>query len=325
MIEANRYKLGLFVVIGILLLTVGLFLTGLRQMFEPTILVTTTFSESVQGIEKGSPVKFSGVPVGKVTHVSMRPSEKIVLVDIEINTRAFAVDPNSPNFIFYSQKRFRDELDRGLRCQMEFLGITGLKYIEIDYFAKDATDTSYTAEPANLPANVFYLPAHPSLLSGIKTSVVDLLASVQYTINSINKIDFDEVNNISTESRQTLQTLREVLLDKSPRIDSTLNSITDGAEAISKFAHALDSHVDNIDLKTQLSNVDSALNALRDAANAIATSSVRGVTDFSSLVNELESSIRLFNQVLREIDENPAILIRGRYNPPAGEIEKPTR
>ena len=69
MIEANKYKLGIFVLTGIGLLIIGLFMLGLSESLKPKINFMTYFDESVQGLEIGSAVKFRGNVDGAMTRL----------------------------------------------------------------------------------------------------------------------------------------------------------------------------------------------------------------------------------------------------------------
>ena len=67
--KANQYRIGIFVVAGVAILAVALFLFGIRGAFEPTYGFETYVPGDVEGLSKGSPVKLRGVVVGKVTEI----------------------------------------------------------------------------------------------------------------------------------------------------------------------------------------------------------------------------------------------------------------
>ena len=62
MIEANKFRLGLFVIIGSVLFFIVLFVFGLSDIFVRKGKFVSLFNESVQGVAVGSPVKYKGVP-----------------------------------------------------------------------------------------------------------------------------------------------------------------------------------------------------------------------------------------------------------------------
>ena len=69
----DRWKLGLFVVIG---LTVGLgslFWIGAQRLNRDSVQIVTYFQEPVGGLEEGSAVKMRGVSVGIVDTITIAP------------------------------------------------------------------------------------------------------------------------------------------------------------------------------------------------------------------------------------------------------------
>ena len=91
MVDQKKYFLtGLFVAAALLLLIGTMFFLGLADEFAERIHFATTFSESVQGLTKGSAVKYKGVPIGQVEKISILPEERIVRVDMSIDPTVFA-------------------------------------------------------------------------------------------------------------------------------------------------------------------------------------------------------------------------------------------
>ena len=68
--EANKFKLGAFLLIAITLLIVGFLSAGIMQIFAPKYRAMTVLNTSVEGLAVGSPVKYLGMPVGKITGIA---------------------------------------------------------------------------------------------------------------------------------------------------------------------------------------------------------------------------------------------------------------
>ncbi len=69
--KLENLKLGLFVVLGTILLLVAAYLIGNRQnMFEKTFPVTAVF-KNASGLQNGNNVRFSGINVGTVNKIEM--------------------------------------------------------------------------------------------------------------------------------------------------------------------------------------------------------------------------------------------------------------
>jgi phospholipid/cholesterol/gamma-HCH transport system substrate-binding protein len=84
--EKSRRKnilLGFFVLAGIVLFIVGLFLVGSKnELFTKTFVITTKFSNAT-GLKQGGIVRFNGVKVGIVKSVTLL-NDSVVQVDMQI-------------------------------------------------------------------------------------------------------------------------------------------------------------------------------------------------------------------------------------------------
>ena len=65
MIETNKFKLGLFVAGAVVLFIVAVSCMGLFDFLNDKAYLRTTVTESIQGLNTGSPVKLRGVPTRK--------------------------------------------------------------------------------------------------------------------------------------------------------------------------------------------------------------------------------------------------------------------
>lgn len=110
--QADKFKIGLFVVISLLLGAGFIIWLGATRYFSPSQTVVAYFNESVQGLNQDSPVKFRGVTVGRVARIRMAPDAKLVEVVMNLD------------------ENFRVTDDLGIKTSL--LGLTGMKYLEMD-------------------------------------------------------------------------------------------------------------------------------------------------------------------------------------------------
>ena len=82
--EANKVKLGAFVLISAALLIIAFISAGALRFFAPKIHAMTEVYTSVEGLAVGSPVKYLGMPVGKVTEMHMRGSDGKIIIFFDI-------------------------------------------------------------------------------------------------------------------------------------------------------------------------------------------------------------------------------------------------
>ena len=80
--EANKVKLGAFILISIILLITAFISAGALQIFSPRLHAVTEVFTSVEGLNIGAPVKYLGMPVGKVTKMYMRGSDGRIIISL---------------------------------------------------------------------------------------------------------------------------------------------------------------------------------------------------------------------------------------------------
>ena len=79
--KAHYFKIGLFIIGATLLAIVGVIVLGSGRWFENVRMVETYFTESVQGLEIGAPVRLHGVRLGRVESIRLAREEyKICLL-----------------------------------------------------------------------------------------------------------------------------------------------------------------------------------------------------------------------------------------------------
>ena len=172
--KPNHFRIGLFVLGGIVLLLAGLFVFGIRSSFEKRHKLVTYVPGDVEGLAIGSPVKLKGVAVGEVTglHFSWNryPGTKTpcVIVEFEIKDSVSPV-PIVANADFDSV--VKQNVAYGLRAIVKSQGITGTSFVELELL-----------DPAKNPPFAYDWPAprYPYVPSA-PTEVGQLLASVKRT------------------------------------------------------------------------------------------------------------------------------------------------
>ena len=64
--QTHYFKLGLFIIIGSVLVAAAIVILGVGALFQDKIMMETYLDESAQGLAVGSPVKFRGVQIGNI-------------------------------------------------------------------------------------------------------------------------------------------------------------------------------------------------------------------------------------------------------------------
>ena len=87
LLESDKFKLGLFVTISFFSICIVFIAFGFFDFVSEKVAMVTLFQESVQGLEAGSLVKYRGVPIGKVTDITINTKNTLIRVDMEINLK----------------------------------------------------------------------------------------------------------------------------------------------------------------------------------------------------------------------------------------------
>jgi phospholipid/cholesterol/gamma-HCH transport system substrate-binding protein len=157
----TKFTVGLFVIIGFSLVIVAVVWLGMSNYLEKGKFYVAFFDESVQGLDKDSPVKYRGVAIGRVHQISVASDANLIQVVLKIDAPM--------------------ELESDIVAQLKSVGITGIMYIELERRAKD--------EP-NLSPTVTFATKYPVIAtrpSGIKK----LFEAIQDAVNQFNQLDID--------------------------------------------------------------------------------------------------------------------------------------
>jgi phospholipid/cholesterol/gamma-HCH transport system substrate-binding protein len=157
----TKFTVGLFVIIGFSLVIVAVVWLGMSNYLEKGKFYVAFFDESVQGLDKDSPVKYRGVAIGRVQQISVASDANLIQVVLKIDAPM--------------------ELESDIVAQLKSVGITGIMYIELERRAKD--------EP-NLSPTVTFATKYPVIAtrpSGIKK----LFEAIQDAVNQFNQLDID--------------------------------------------------------------------------------------------------------------------------------------
>lgn len=241
--EENYFKIGLFVLGATALLVTGTIMLGAGHLFRKQIVLESYFDESVQGLEKGSPVKFQGLTIGEVSSidtVSYLYDKQLSESQRLSNARYVAVTMSITSYeaVGLEAATHEDEIlqavARGLRFRLASIGLTGTKFVEASFF-----------DPERVPPFEFeWTPRHPyvpsapdainniidnvedlmdrlagSDLEGILQNLDDTIETTRQAIAGLNTPDLSvEVLALATELRTTTQRINQLLGD--PALDS---------------------------------------------------------------------------------------------------------
>ncbi len=326
MIDPSRLRLGIFLLIGLVLFIAGLFAFGLRRAFEPTVHFYTYFDEPVQGLEPGAALRFKGVTLGKVKRITIAGQR--IKVDFTCEISSMNPGEKTGDREWFRQE-IRKEVKKGLRAQLEYTGITGLKFVQLDYRKADELEVDGPGE------DVSFIPSKRSALSGAMEKIdrsISRLASLDIAgLATEAQKSFGNVNRI-LESKAVGQIVNNLeassfhLSELSARLDARLNDerlagILNRAEVLLASAHettlelkrqtaALELDAVSKQARATLAQVSSSAKNLEDPLKNAAASLAQAGKDISAFRPAAERNLAASSKALTESSDEVQLTLK---------------
>lgn len=316
----NHFKLGLFTLLTIAAAAVTAVVLGAETSKKETVKYHTYFNESVQGLNVGAPVTFRGVRIGTVSDIEIAPDHRQVDVTEELDVkdiRRMGLTEDGVTGI-KSKETVRFVIPPDLRAQLGSQGITGVKFVLIDFFEPEANPPPELGfEP-----HKNYIPAAASLFKNLEDSVVkavDKFPELADSITSIaNRVDMilSDIQSKEVPARAAatldeavgaLKDLRKVLgnVDRSDMPGKASKALVNLDQAITKLHAVLDRVGGDKGLIASAHRATDAFGNAGDSANG----AMHDLDDTLRDVGEAAQSIRDLAQAL---DKDPDMLLKGK-------------
>lgn len=345
--SANHWKIGLFVSGGLLAGVVCLFWAGYRLADRPREPRVTYFDESVQGLDVGAPVKMRGVNIGVVQEITIAPDRRLVKVTAQVYVDLWVRLGLGTEAELASAAR---PLPSDLRVQLASTGITGEKFLLVDFFSAPGPPPELSFEP---PYN--YIPSTPSTLKSLEDGVNELVDLLPRTLEGVDtlvgtldrKIGGIDTADLSERTVAVLEeahaffdgagtTLEELQL---PQVQADLKELLTGTtatlERVDGFLARLDSKdgaiqavVADFDALTErarglmdalqdevrgaeLAETSGSLRATSDAFGGVAREAATFSSDARATLVRLRETLASVQALAALLERQPGALLRG--------------
>ena len=314
----NHYKLGLFVILGLGAAIVAGILFGAASLRKDTVTYHTYFNESVQGLDLGSPVKFRGVSIGNVSAIEIAPDHRHVDVVCELDSTdikrmGLAEKGTSKN------GRTKFAIPPDLRAQLGSQGITGVKFIAIDFF--DVKSNPPPELPFTVPAD-HYIPAAPSMMKNLEDTITKAMDRLPEMVDAVvmimGRVDrllaTLEKEDVSGKAASTLGHADEVMttmqktlarIDKQDLGAKAAGTITDLNVAVNKMNKVID-RLDGD--KGLLASAQHATDAFGEMGRA-----GRGTQrDLEATLRDVSEAAESIRSLVDALERDPDMLLKGK-------------
>ncbi len=309
----NQWKLGAFVAGSVLIgLTAAALLTA-QTMQVVSVSYTSYFDEAVTGLEMGSPIRFRGVKIGNVSAIEVAPDRRHVEVTYSLGVKVLARLGLAGAT---EGKETKISIPPDLRVQLASTGLTGTKFLQIDFF--DTQGLPPPTLPFPVPEN--YIPAIPSTMKNLEDAIVlavdqlpEITRQLSGVISRVNLI-LDDVNGrgLPAKAVATLDGTVHLLASVQSKLDqlpvaelsrdasATLNG---AGVAMAKLNRALDRLDGEAGL---LASAQRTTDSLGDLAGPRLQASI---VDTARDVREAAVAMR---QLVEALQRDPDMLLKGR-------------
>jgi phospholipid/cholesterol/gamma-HCH transport system substrate-binding protein len=302
---SRHFKLGLLALAALAALVIAGLAIGLRGLGAATVDYHTYFDESVQGLDIGAPVKYRGVRIGNVSSIAVAPDRKHVAVGL-----ALIADE--------ARRLGLAEANPALRTQLSTQGLTGVKFVEIDFAdpaANPPPELPFPPGPRYVPARTSTIKSLEESLQGLGERLPDL---VDHAVSTLTK----------------LEAMLDELRDRG--VPRRIADATAGVGAAVADIRRLAQHLDRAQLGERaadtLGRVDAAAARLtgvldrvggehgliasaKRAADAVGNAGAGAsgsVAELERTLRELGDAAQAFRELIEDIDREPDMLIKGR-------------
>jgi phospholipid/cholesterol/gamma-HCH transport system substrate-binding protein len=273
---------------GVLLFIV--WLAGLSN--KQTKCYDIYFSQGVGGLNKGSNVSFSGVPVGQVDKISLLPNRP-EFVWVRIN-----VDQQTPVL-------------QGTTAQIKGIGFTGVSEIQLDGAVRGSRPIQQLG-PQGCPV----VPATAGGLGALLNSAPELIDRIQRLTERLTELLNDKNQNAISDILENIDATTQVIRQRAPDMAETIAEVRIASRNAGLAANNIAALTDNTnrlvseqgrpaaeDLRKAIASIQVAT----DNLNGMITDARPGVQNFSKSTlpeaNRLVRDLRELSQSLQSVSE----------------------
>ena len=332
--KANKIKLGAFILVSGFLLISGFLAVGILRIFEPKVHAITVLNTSVEGLSAGSPVKYLGLPVGRVTRVAMRETDGHIAVYFDLTTSAMDSLSAGGRRLRGSASELAEVLKKhNPSCFINAAGLMGGTYLELTL---GCPEPPALPEVNDLPPHLLYIQARPSHIG----NAIQNISRIIEEFNSINiikmadKLDqaldtanallqqgdltdlLKQLNNISRDLEFSMRNMRSALSDQNlDKINRTISNIERSSANLMQTASQEELGEMLRNLNTFLRETQSFLPAATRLADKLNTSADPAGAQLAETVTLLHNLTSQISILVERMDDNPDALLRGNRAP----------
>jgi paraquat-inducible protein B len=313
--DKSYARLGLFVVVGVVvMLATGLFFIQ-RMRSRAVISLVTYTTENVSGLDISSPVRYRGVSVGRVSDVRVDSSGRSTIeIDFEIfYDRLTDIGANARLI-----QRLSDlPVFPRLRSRVVGNPVTGDAYLLLDVPSDPPPPMALGFTPSRP-----YVASMPSIRSTVENRLPEVLERAQETLQVVREIVMKIPERLDRGDRAFTNIERIIRESQLPQLSADLRAFSTTSSAnIAQIASNMDRLVGTDG--TLVKFAEEARSALRAADVPASTQLARDAADRTSLAADdlrrslpvILDSLEQLRELARRLEEQPESVVYGPRKP----------
>ncbi len=283
--------MGLFMIAGLAVAVTAVIWLGMSDYFEKGRMYVSYFDESVQGLDKDSPVKYRGVAIGRVKSVGLAPDATLIEVVMAIEKDV--------------------KLEADMFAQLKSVGITGIMFIEIDRKKEGDPDFRRTLSFRSDYPVIATKPSGVKMFMDGMDEVLKLIAELDTKgISGKIKAGADRISQIIADAqiREIASDIRSALA-KTDRIlnpekwDRIISSAENTAVSLNRLAENADRTVSDArkNMNTLSANADRTLSDIRKSITTLSADTDKTVITVQNTVGDIDRIVSAKENDLNEV------------------------
>ncbi|NHK27823.1 MCE family protein [Parvularcula flava] len=306
--RAHYILIGAFMLLAIFMAVLfALWLGSVEREFDEYDVV---FNERVSGLSEGAAVLFNGIDVGEV--------------------RDLKLDEDNPERVIARVRVNQDTpIKLDTKAELELQGVTGLAVIQ---FSGGSPASPMLKEVSR---------RRPPQIQASLSPITRLLEGGGNIVASVQRLLTQENTDTVARILADVETLTDALAQKDEEIVRTIDNLATASDQLAAFADTLDERSAelesilqgadsfvNEDLQASLDEIDGVVKEARafaeelrstlgDNRAAIDAFAQQGLGEAAAAIAESRRLIRTMDQILREVERDPARFLFGETRPQA--------
>lgn len=305
----SNFLIGLFIISATIIAIFAIIWLGASKFFVERNFYVTYFDGSVEGLEKGSPVKYLGVEVGTVSSIGVAPDGRLIEVVFQIDKKIEVTDD--------------------LRVKPEIMGISGRKFLQL-HFPSDRKIARMYPELTFKP-EYKYIKSSPSGLEEIEIAMREVIYNFKQI--EMSKISDEIIEFLSSTSAffrnpdiyATIENFRNSSLHIKNLIESAdttqiLEYLTKSSQNVLKitnelqeFTKELNRQIIGMKLDEQTEKIiagyDSTMWQVRNTINNLNYRTEIAIINFNDALQKLNETNAQLKRTLSTLKESPNLIL----------------